>query len=89
LVRATQPLDGSVVSVARAEGRALFPACFQLVATINLSVFGVIRVAQQHRSRVRFGVIPRSENSFGTQLAARAEVLHDLGLRRFCTATDR
>ena len=31
-----QPLEDGVVSIARAAGRAIFPARFQLVATINL-----------------------------------------------------
>jgi magnesium chelatase family protein len=34
-----QPLEDSVVSVARVGGHVTFPAHFQLVATINLSVF--------------------------------------------------
>jgi magnesium chelatase family protein len=34
-----QPLEDGAVSVARVEGCALFPARFQLVATVNLSVF--------------------------------------------------
>jgi magnesium chelatase family protein len=33
-----QPLEDGVVSVARAHARAIFPARFQLVATVNLSV---------------------------------------------------
>jgi magnesium chelatase family protein len=43
-----QPLEDGIVSIARAGGQALFPARFQLVATVNLWVFGVIRVARQH-----------------------------------------
>ncbi len=35
-----QPLEDGAVSVARAEGRALFPARFQLVATMNLCPCG-------------------------------------------------
>jgi len=31
-----QPLEDGVVSIARAAGRAIFPARFQLVATANL-----------------------------------------------------
>jgi magnesium chelatase family protein len=32
-----QPLEDGVVAVARAQGHALFPACFQLIATPILS----------------------------------------------------
>jgi magnesium chelatase family protein len=35
-----QPLEDGVVSVARVGGRALFPACFRLVATMNLCPCG-------------------------------------------------
>jgi magnesium chelatase family protein len=35
-----QPLEDGVVAVARAEGRAIFPARFQLVATMNLCPCG-------------------------------------------------
>jgi magnesium chelatase family protein len=35
-----QPLEDGVVSIARVEGRALFPARFQLVATMNLCPCG-------------------------------------------------
>ncbi|HJZ60970.1 MAG TPA: YifB family Mg chelatase-like AAA ATPase [Miltoncostaeaceae bacterium] len=34
-----QPLEDGVVAVARVGGRAVFPARFQLLATVNLSVF--------------------------------------------------
>jgi len=42
-----QPLEDGLVCIARAAGRAVFPARFQLVATINLSVF------RRHPSRKR------------------------------------
>jgi len=35
-----QPLEDRVVAVARVGGRAVFPACFQLVATMNLCACG-------------------------------------------------
>ena len=35
-----QPLEDGVIAVARAGGRAVFPACFQLVATMNLCPCG-------------------------------------------------
>ncbi len=34
-----QPLEDGIVSIARVGGRAIYPARFQLVATVNLSVF--------------------------------------------------
>jgi magnesium chelatase family protein len=34
-----QPLEDGVVAVARVGGHAMFPARFQLVGTVNLSVF--------------------------------------------------
>ncbi len=34
-----QPLEDGIVSIARVGGRATYPARFQLIATVNLSVF--------------------------------------------------
>jgi magnesium chelatase family protein len=36
-----QPLEDGVVAVARVGGHAMFPARFQLVGTVSLSVFSV------------------------------------------------
>jgi magnesium chelatase family protein len=35
-----QPIEDGVVGISRAEGRAVYPACFQLVATMNLCPCG-------------------------------------------------
>jgi Mg chelatase-like protein len=68
-----QPLEDGFVSVARVGGHGLFPARFQLVATINLSVF-----RRYPSGVVESGFVRRTERVSGrppARLAVRAGAL--------------